>query len=126
MRLFENPDPIPWYFDAVWPEPGSALSLDEFQKYVMGGPCFEVSSDGLLGLSFEDSDSFERMSLLVNGYQPANYPAKGPKGGPTVWTVDNVKLICWSVPFTPGEYLIEIKIEGIITEEYAWAFRINE
>ncbi len=125
--LIAQPMPIPEYLTRVRPRPGSSTSVDEFNRSIIphwGEVCFNLKSGFLLDpdpnkLSL---DVFQHFELRINGKLP---PAYLPDQAES-YSIDPYGHVCWNVVLQPGDYLVELIINGEMNKKYEWAFSIIE
>ncbi len=124
-----RPMPIPEYLTRVWPEPGSSIPVGEFNRSMgliprSGEVCFDLKRGFLLDSDPNDwsIDVFQHFELRINGKLPADFlPNQIGR-----FSIDSYSHVCWNVVLQPGDYLVELAINGEINKKYEWAFSIIE
>ena len=127
VTLFTKPQPLPLLIDSVWPAPGSTIPYSDFsepnQLRRIPGICIRLSQNEKLGITSQDLLP-EVTTLMINGVPALHYHSEGVMlvlPGDPEWPET-----CWSVPLQPGQYLVELNIEGSSIVNYDWAFQITQ
>lgn len=131
ITLLRSPPEVPWYLPELTLPPGTQFLYSDWNKNgVSHTLCFSTIKNAVLGSEID----VDRIPLGVD-IDPGNTPGfdpfielrlnesiiEGPKINPREEEID----ICWFISdLPPGDYLAELKLEGLITKDFQWAFRV--
>ncbi len=130
--LMNNPPPVPWYLPRLIPPPGAQIPKSLWDAPgVSPTICFETKHVAVLG---EEIDSQVPRGVEIDA---RNTPGFAPFvqlelngeiiNGPEIYTSEEELKLCWAViELLPGDYLAKLRLEGLLTKEFEWAFRITD